>query len=121
MSLADQQCIPCSLGTPPMKQEEAEQMLADLGGGWELHENGRRLFKRYTFKNFKRALKFVNLVGEQAEEVGHHPNIHFTWGMVELLILTHKIDALAGADFILAAKLDRIFEENFPKSKAKAS
>jgi len=47
-------------------------------------------------------------VGALAEEVGHHPEIRLAWGRVHLTIYTHKIDGLADADFIWAAKADRL-------------
>mgnify|MGYP003710531475 CR=1 FL=1 len=118
MSLANQECIPCKAGMPPLTPEETSEYLAQLGNGWEVTTEGKRLFKSYKFRNFKRALKYVNALAEIAEDVGHHPNIHFTWGLVELEIWTHAIDGLAGADFILAAKADQAFDE-MPFNKAK--
>lgn len=120
MSLAEEKCIPCSLGTPPLTADETKQYLEQLGNDWEVTHENKRLFKSYKFKNFKRALKFVNAIGDVAEEAGHHPNIHFTWGVVDLEIWTHKIDGLAGADFILAAKADKVFDE-MPFNKGAAA
>jgi len=111
MTLAEQKCIPCSVGTPPLTPSETAEYLSQLENGWQVTHEGKRLFKSYKFRNFKRALKFVNAIGDVAEEAGHHPNIHFTWGIVDLEIWTHKIEGLAGADFILAAKADKVFDE----------
>ena len=111
MQLADRVCEPCQGGVPPMDAVTAKEMLRELGNGWTLTHEASRLYKQYTFKNFKRALKFVNAMGEVAEEAGHHPNFHFTWGEVELEIWTHKIGGLNEADFILAAKADRVFND----------
>jgi 4a-hydroxytetrahydrobiopterin dehydratase len=65
----------------------------------------RRVFR---FKNFREALEFVNEVGELAEEQGHHPDISFGWGRVEVTVWTHKIDGLTESDFIFAAKVDTL-------------
>ena len=54
------------------------------------------------------ALDFTNKVGGLAEEINHHPEICLTWGRVHVTIYTHKIDGLADADFIWAAKVDRL-------------
>ncbi len=43
-----------------------------------------------------------------AEELGHHPTIHFTWGSVTVEVFTHKIDGLHENDFILAARIDQL-------------
>jgi len=60
----------------------------------------------YRFRNFRDALDFTNRVGDMAESVGHHPDIHLAWGKVKLIIWTHKIDGLTESDFVLAAKAD---------------
>ena len=61
------------------------------------------------FPDFKEALAYTNRVGELAESVGHHPDIHLAWGKVRLIVWTHKIDGLNEADFVFAAKADREF------------
>jgi len=64
------------------------------------------LVKEFEFEDFKEALAFTNKVGALAEELGHHPDIHLAWGKVRLILWTHKIDGLAEADFIFAAKVE---------------
>jgi len=81
-----------------------------LSGDWLLVE-GSRLEKEYKFKNFRRALEFVNRVGEIAEREGHHPDVYLSWGKVRLSLWTHVAAGLTENDFILAAKSDRAFEE----------
>lgn len=110
MSLADQECIPCKGGVPPLRGEELIELHDELGGDWQLVDE-HHLTKEYRFPNFVEALRFTNLVGELAEEVGHHPDIELGWGRVKLMIWTHKIDGLTGSDFIWAAKADRSYQE----------
>ncbi len=105
--LAEQTCVPCRGGVPPLEGAEIETYLAKLGGGWTVVE-GHHLAKDFAFADFKTALAFVNRVGALAEEVGHHPDIWFTWGKARIEIFTHKIGGLAEADFVLAAKCDRL-------------
>lgn len=107
--LADRACVPCRGGVPPMERSQAEQMLEQLGGGWQLRENGYlSLEKTYRFKNFAQALDFVNRVGTLAEEQAHHPDIYLAWGRATLQIWTHKIKGLTESDFVFAAKCDRL-------------
>jgi 4a-hydroxytetrahydrobiopterin dehydratase len=61
-----------------------------------------------TFPDFRGALKFVNRVGELAEEQGHHPDILLAWGKVDITTWTHKINGLTESDFVLAAKIDQL-------------
>ena len=104
--LSSKQCVPCRGGVPPLTAEEIQPLLAQLTG-WEVVQQ-HHLKKNYSFSNFAEALGFVNRVGEVAEEQGHHPDICFGWGKVEVTIWTHKIDGLTESDFILAAKIDQL-------------
>lgn len=105
--LAEQKCVPCSLGTPPMEKEEIEKYQKELKDDWKVVDN-HHLEKKLKFKNFKEALDFTNKVGEIAENEGHHPDIFLAWGKVELKVLTHKIDGLSESDFVFAAKVDEL-------------
>jgi len=107
MKLADRPCVPCQGGVPPLKGEEIQTLLSELGGGWEVIGN-HHLEKAYKCLNFREALDFTNAVGEIAEKEGHHPEITLTWGRVALRIWTHKVDGLTEGDFVLAAKADRV-------------
>jgi 4a-hydroxytetrahydrobiopterin dehydratase len=102
--LSSRQCVPCRGGVPPLTSEEIAPLHSQLSG-WAVVSD-HHLKKDYRFKDFKEALAFVNRVGEIAEEQGHHPDICFGWGKVEVTIWTHKIDGLTESDFILAAKID---------------
>lgn len=106
MGLADQKCVPCRGGVPPMGRERAEQMLGELGGGWTLNAAGH-LERRYEFRNFADAMTFANRVADIAEAEGHHPDLHVSWGRCTVEIWTHKIDGLTESDFYFAAKTDR--------------
>jgi 4a-hydroxytetrahydrobiopterin dehydratase len=83
--------------------------MKDLSGDWELVDE-QRLEKTYKFKNFREALDFTVRIGELAERVGHHPDIFLAWGRVKLTVWTHKIGGLSEADFVFAAKADRILQ-----------
>lgn len=108
--LAERACVPCRGGVPPMGREEADRLLADLGADWSVRDAGGvlRLVKTYRFKDFREALSFVDRVGALADEQGHHPDVHLSWGRVELEIWTHKIHGLTESDFIFAAKCERL-------------
>ena len=107
MPLADKTCIPCRGGVPALKGSELDALKNEVPG-WEVI-NAHHLHKAYKFPDFKTALDFVNRVGAIAEEQGHHPDILLAWGKVEITIYTHKIDGLTESDFILAAKIERVF------------
>jgi 4a-hydroxytetrahydrobiopterin dehydratase len=106
MSLADQTCVPCKGGVPPLEKERAEELLRELDEGWGLNAAGH-LERAYTFSNFVDAMAFANRVGDIAEEQGHHPDLCVAWGKCAVEIWTHKIQGLTESDFYLAAKADR--------------
>ena len=107
--LASRDCIPCRGGVDPLSGDELDRWADELGNDWQVID-GHHLTKRYSFDDFQAALDFTNRLGELAEEVDHHPEICLTWGRVDVTIYTHKIDGLADADFIWAAKADRRLE-----------
>jgi Pterin 4 alpha carbinolamine dehydratase len=51
-------------------------------------------FGGFKFPDFREALKFVNLVGELAEEQGHQGRCLGAWGKVEITTWTHKINVV---------------------------
>ena len=104
--LAQETCIPCRGGVPPLKGEELDALQEKLGNGWQII-NEHHLEKEYIFADFRQALDFTVKVGEVAENQGHHPDIYLAWGKVKLTIWTHKIDGLTESDFIFAAKADQ--------------
>ncbi|MBI4716043.1 MAG: 4a-hydroxytetrahydrobiopterin dehydratase [Nitrospirae bacterium] len=112
MELADNKCIPCRGGVPPMEMSKAQDMLRELGVGWRLTHEGKHLEREYAFKDFAQALAFANRVGEIAEGEGHHPDLYVGWGKCRVMIWTHKIEGLTESDFYLAAKADREFSKN---------
>jgi 4a-hydroxytetrahydrobiopterin dehydratase len=81
-------------------------LLAQLSG-WQV-VNEHHLRKEFRFSNYAEALAHVNRISEVAEAEGHHPDVCFGWGKVEVLIWTHKINGLTESDFILAAKIDAL-------------
>jgi 4a-hydroxytetrahydrobiopterin dehydratase len=106
--LAAKRCEPCRGGTPPLSAEQQAELLAQLDPSWSIVD-GHHLERTYRFRDFRGALAFVNAVGAVAEGQNHHPDLHLAWGRVRAEIWTHKIDGLHTADFVLAAKLDRLF------------
>ena len=80
--------------------------------GWDVKKNTKEIYfleKNFIFKNFVNSQNFINKVGEISENENHHPDISFGWGYAKIIITTHAIEGLSENDFILAAKIDQIF------------
>lgn len=108
--LAAKGCVPCKGGVPPLMGHDLHAFQAQLGSDWRLVEE-HHLTKAFKFPNFQRALDFTNAVGYIAEAENHHPDILLSWGKVEVTIWTHKINGLTESDFILAAKVEKAYED----------
>ncbi len=109
-ALANEKCVACKGGVPPLKGAELQGLAKELGGGWRI-AGEHHLEKEFRFPDFEQALSFTNAVGAIAEREGHHPDVHLAWGKVRLEIWTHKVDGLTRSDFILAAKIDQILPQ----------
>ena len=120
-NLISKHCIPCEGGVPPLAQDKIQESLKQVSG-WQSAEGAspkgikyQFIKKEFKFADFKRAISFVNKVADLAESEGHHPNIHIYYNRVFLELWTHSINGLFDNDFILAAKTDKIFSDNFTK------
>ncbi len=103
--LRKRKCVPCEGDILPLKEHEIQHYLSQVSG-WSL--KGKWITKEYRFRNFVRALRFVNKVADLAEAEGHHPDIYIHYNRVRLNIWTHAIDGLSENDFILADKIDAL-------------
>ena len=109
--LAEKKCIPCEGGIPNFDITEIHKYLK-MVDGWKVESDENKIYfliKEFKFKNFLESQDFINKVGGIAEKEGHHPDIWFGWGYAKIKIFTHAIKGLHESDFVLAAKIDRIF------------
>ena len=105
MHLTQKKCIPCEAGTPTLETAKINELLKEIPA-WQLKEG--HLYKKFKFKNFVEAMKFVNKIAEIAESEGHHPDFSVHYNKVEVEIWTHAINGLSENDFIVAAKIEGI-------------
>ena len=109
--LLKKKCTPCEGGILPFDISEIHKYQKKVDG-WDLKKDEKKIYyleKKFTFKNFITSLNFINKISEISEQEGHHPDISFGWGYAEIKITTHAIEGLSENDFILAAKIDKIF------------
>ena len=66
------------------------------------------LTRKYTFKDFRAAIAFVNKVADIAESQGHHPDIFISYNNVTLTLATHKVGGVTRKDFILAHAISQV-------------
>jgi 4a-hydroxytetrahydrobiopterin dehydratase len=109
-TLVGKSCTPCKGGIPPLRSQEVERLHAQVRQ-WDMRDDAKRIERKFKFRNFGEALRFVQQVGELAEKEAHHPDICFGWGYATVSLQTKKIKGLHENDFILAAKVDRLFDK----------
>jgi len=108
-TLAQKKCTPCRGGVPRLTLAEAEHFRSQTPN-WELRDDGYRIERHFRFGNFQEALGFVRDIGNLAETEAHHPDVSFGWGYATISLRTKKIKGLHENDFIMASKIDRIFD-----------
>jgi len=108
--LKNKTCVPCKGDIPPLTTAAAE-VLQRQTPQWELKENATRMVRTYRLKNFLQAQEFAVAVGNLSEEAFHHPDITYGWGYCTVLYYSHKIKGLHENDFIMAARVDDIFQK----------
>lgn len=109
-NLYGKHCVPCEGGVPSLTELQARELLEDTEG-WELTFTTAlaRISKKFVFKNFKEVMAFLVKVGMLAEQEGHHPDIEAHYKEVTLVFTTHSIKGLSENDFIMGAKVDRLY------------
>jgi len=95
-------------GVPPLTAEQIAPLAAQTSG-WSVVDD-HHIARDFAFPDFATALDFVNAIGAEAEAQGHHPDLSLAWGRVGVTMFSHEIGGLAEADFIMAARIDRIHE-----------
>jgi len=103
--------VPCEGGIPPLNEKEENKYFKQVEGWLLLREGIHRIKKEFFFDDFKEAMKFVNRIAGLAEEEGHHPDIYIYYNKVVLELHTHAIKGLHLNDFVMAAKINEIYNK----------
>lgn len=107
MDLSKKKCKPCEGGIASLNLNEIAEYKKNIQNDWNVTEN-KKISKEYSFVNYRHAVDFVNKVADLAEEEGHHPVMHVSYGKVVIDLWTHAVNGLTENDFILAFKIDKL-------------
>ncbi len=97
-----------------MTPEEVARHLPSVSQEWDVVD-GKKLSREFRWRNFLRSMFFVNAVAYLAEQEGHHPDMIINYNRVTVELITHVIGGLSRNDFIMAAKIDRLAEDEGEK------
>ncbi len=105
IDLTKKKCVPCEGNVPALSGKEISELEKQISKDWKIKDNSK-IFREFSFVNYKQTIDFVNKVANLAEDEGHHPDLHVYYGRVEVELWTHAANGLTENDFILAAKID---------------
>ncbi len=106
--LADRVCD-CAR-VPLVTKEQCDVFLQQLPL-WQLCQSEPQKIERcLKTDNFKSSLALAGQIGEIAENINHHPDLTVSYSQLLVQIYTHSKGGLTEADFILAAKIDRLIK-----------
>ncbi len=106
-SLTTATCAPCESGIGLLEPAAIAAQLAHVPS-WQVVEEGKAIRRDISTKNYASALEVVQKISGVAEAEGHHPDVLFGWGYVEICLTTHSAGGLTLNDFIVAAKMDTV-------------
>lgn len=109
MDLGKESCVPCRGGGPSLSRAESLDLLTAVPT-FALRDDARAITRRFVFPSFKRAIAFINRMADLAESEGHHPDFAVHYQKIDVELSTHDVGGLSRNDFILAAKLNQLFE-----------
>ena len=107
--LAQRHCEVCTPDTSTLSRQDIDKQLQEVPG-WMVEETDGHLTlaRRIKFKGFMPGVELVNRIAALAEEEGHHPDLHLTYGSLTINLWTHAAGGLTDNDRILAAKINQI-------------
>jgi len=103
-------CIPCGEANPDdvLSSQKVSERLSELKE-WKSIKDGKAITKEFTFKDFVKAMAFVDQVADVAEGAGHHPDIFISYNHVTLELSTHSVGGVTENDFIVAGQVDGLW------------
>ena len=90
-----------------LTDDEVTQQLEGLPDWHRADTDEPSITATYELDDFVAALAFVNKVGDEAEQLNHHPDIDIRWNKVILVLSTHSEGGLTQLDMELAARIAR--------------
>ncbi|HLE47735.1 MAG TPA: 4a-hydroxytetrahydrobiopterin dehydratase [Candidatus Thermoplasmatota archaeon] len=88
--------------------------MKDLPKGWS--EKGGKLRCRYEFKDFVRAMTFLNEVAFLAESQEHHPDFTVHWNRVDFVVWSHDVGKVTDRDRKLVGGIAKVADRHQAKA-----
>lgn len=89
-----------------LTNEEIQKLLRELPG-WKIVDG--KLHHEFVCKDFNEAFGNMTRVALIAETMNHHPEWFNVWNKVIVDLTTHSVQGISDYDFVLAEKIEAIF------------
>jgi 4a-hydroxytetrahydrobiopterin dehydratase len=88
-----------------------EEITRQLGGlpGWR--RDGASLVTSYDAPDFPAAVRLIVEAGDEAEQMGHHPDVDLRWKVTHWRLSTHSAGGLTQLDIELAHRISRAADQ----------
>jgi len=87
-----------------LADEEITTALGDLPG-WR--RDGQSLVAAYDAPDFPTAVQLIVEAGDEAEQLGHHPDVDLRWKVTHWRLSTHSAGGLTQLDIDLAHRISQ--------------
>ena len=87
-------------------EANAEQI--EAAGLVDWRSFGHSLQSRFRTGNFVTGLRLVNLIGEAAEEAGHHPDLDLRYPLLNVRLYSHDAFGITDRDVALARRISEL-------------
>lgn len=87
-----------------LSDEEITRALGDLPG-WR--RDGVSLVASYDAPDFPAAVRLIVEAGDEAEQMGHHPDVDLRWKVTHWRLSTHSEGGLTQLDIELAHRISQ--------------
>lgn len=91
-----------------LDDEEISRQLEDLAE-WSVEDN--TITRTYEAGDFPAAIRVVDEVARDAEEMNHHPDIDIRWRTLTFVCSTHSSGGITQLDIELAHRIDDVIED----------
>jgi 4a-hydroxytetrahydrobiopterin dehydratase len=87
-----------------LTDEEIDRQLGDLPG-WR--RDGGSLVVSYDAPDFPTAVQLIVAAGDEAEQMGHHPDVDLRWKVTHWRLSTHSAGGVTQLDIELAHRISQ--------------
>lgn len=116
-SLKDRHCSAIAKGSPSLDTAAVSALLVRLNGEWHCSDDAKSIHRQFKFKNFYKTMAFVNAVAWIANQEDHHPDLEVSYSKCAVKFSTHAANGLTENDFICAAKIDALLNDESATTK----